>query len=68
MKLLKILKYILMVWVIIHGLTTIVLSLLNLFHLSDIDIGFTNIPMFSAILGMLVYIVIDHQLKKKHTE
>lgn len=67
MKLLKVLKYIVMAWVMINAVATIALSLLYLFNMTNPHIELANIPMFSAVIGIFVYIVIDHQLKKKNT-
>ncbi|WP_022794802.1 hypothetical protein [Marinococcus halotolerans] len=63
MKMLKVLKYILMIWLIIHGLTAIVLSLLILTGAHYIDVPVSS--AISASMGSGIYIWVAHQLKRK---
>lgn len=63
MKMLRVLKYILMIWLIIHGLTAIVLSLLILTGTHYIDAPVSS--AISASVGAGIYIWIDHRIKQK---
>ena len=63
MKMLKVLKYILMIWLIIHGLTAIVLGSLTLSGAHHIDVPVSS--AISASVGSGIYIWVDHRIKQK---
>lgn len=63
MKILVVLKYILMIWVIIHGLTAIVLGSLIISGAHHIDVPVSS--AISASAGSGIYIWVDHHLKQK---
>ena len=63
MKMLKGLKYLLMVWIIIHALTSIVLGFLILTGSYFIDVPVSS--AMSASAGAGIYIWVDHHLKQK---
>lgn len=60
LKTLKILKYILIVWVVIHGIRAIIV--LSMFILGSPDVDIFGGSMIALVIGIIVYRIIDQEL------
>ncbi|GEK58185.1 hypothetical protein CHL76_08500 [Marinococcus halophilus] len=66
MRTLQVIKGILIAWVLIHGTTTVILSLLFMVGVSGIHSPFSF--MWAAVAGSFGHIAIDHKIKKRASE